>query len=196
MGGRRTVTVFGAALVAMLAVSGAVSYACTNLATLNLSSNAGKSGDTITVTGSSYRMPTDTQTGVQIRWNGLDGPVLAEVRPDRTGNISATFTVPEAAPDNYVVLAVLKNGRGVDTSGTPARAQFQILGASGRPVPQQPPSAPAPVATGDGGGSAAPIALLVVLGAAGIGLFGAGLVAVARQGRRRELPAPTPARRH
>jgi hypothetical protein len=195
MGGRRTVTAFAAALVAVLAVSGAVSYACTNLATLNLSSNAGKPGDTITVTGSSYRMPSDTQTGVQIRWNGLDGPVLAEVRPDRVGNISTTFTVPEAAPDNYVVVAVLKNGRGVDTSGTPARAQFQIVGAAGRPV-SQPPSAPAPVAASGGGGSAAPIALLVVLGVAGMGLFAAGFVAVARQGRRRDLPVPTPARRH
>ena len=195
MAARRTVGVLGAVVLAILTLTGAAAYACTNLATLNLSSGAGKPGETVTVTGSSYRMPADAPNGVLIRWNGLDGPVLAEARPDRVGNITATFTVPEAAPDNYVVVAVLRNGRGVDTSGTPARAQFQILGDAGRPVPQA-PSAPAPVATGGEGSSAGPIALLVVLGVSGLGLFGAGFIAVARQARRREVPTPTPARHH
>ena len=132
MTARRTVAA-GALLGAVLAVTGAVAYACTNLATLNLSSATGKPGDVITVTGSSFRQPADLP-GVMLRWNGLDGPVLAEVRPDRVGNISASITIPEAPPDTYVIVAVLKDARGNDTSGTPARAQFQILGGAGRPV--------------------------------------------------------------
>lgn len=195
MAGRRTIGALGTIVLSIVVVTGAAAYACTNLATLNLSSTTGKPGDVITVTGSSYRMPADAPNGVQLRWNGLDGPVLAEVRPDRVGNISATFTVPEAAPDNYVIVAVLRNGRGVDTSGTPARAQFQILGPVARQASPA-ASAPVPVVTGGGGSSAAPIALLVVLGVGGLSLFAAGFVAVARQARRRDVPMPTPARRH
>jgi hypothetical protein len=194
MTGRRTVALFGAFLGAILLATGAVAYACTNLATLNLSSGTGKPGDTITVTGSSFRMPSGVTTGVQIRWNAVDGPVLAEAIPDRVGNISATFTVPDAAPDYYVVIAVLRDARGNDTSGTPARAQFQIVGGAGRPVA---PTASGPVtaATGGEGGSTAPIALLLVLGALGLGLFGAGFAAVARQTRRSGAPVPAPVRR-
>ena len=40
----------GGAATAVL-VAGAGAFACTNLATLNLSSSAGKAGDSVTVTG-------------------------------------------------------------------------------------------------------------------------------------------------
>src|SRR5215213_10967073 len=101
---KKVTTVFGAAAAASV-IPGAAAFACTNLATLNLSSAAGKAGDTVTVTGSSFRMPVGVETGVQIRWNALDGPVLAEVRPDRVGNISADIVIPQAAADNYVIIA-------------------------------------------------------------------------------------------
>ncbi|MDQ3979952.1 MAG: hypothetical protein M3314_10400 [Actinomycetota bacterium] len=191
---RRPFALVGVFLGSIFLATGAVAYACTNLATLNLSSGTGKPGDTITVTGSSFRMPSGVTTGVQIRWNALDGPVLAEATPDRVGNISATFTVPDAAPDSYVVIAVLHDARGNDTSGTPARAQFQILGGAGRPVAAT-ASGPVTAAGGGEGSSAAPIALLFVLGALGLGLFGAGFAAVARQARRSAAPVPAPVRR-
>lgn len=40
--------------------------------------------------------------------------VLAETIPDRAGNISATFAVPEGAPGYYVLVATQKDARGVD----------------------------------------------------------------------------------
>ncbi|HEX6595414.1 MAG TPA: hypothetical protein VF045_00660, partial [Acidimicrobiales bacterium] len=53
---RKKVTVaFGAAATATV-IAGAAAFACTNLATLNLSSSAGKAGDTVTVTGSSFNV--------------------------------------------------------------------------------------------------------------------------------------------
>jgi hypothetical protein len=191
---RRTVASSAALAAVALAVWGAAAFACTNLATLNLSSGTGKPGDVITVTGSSFRMPSGVTTGVLLRWNGLDGPVLAEALPDRVGNISTTFTVPEVPPDNYVVVAVLRDARGNNTSGTPARAQFQVLGATAQPVPA-PAAAQLVAGGGTSSGSAVPLALLVTLGLAGTVLFGAGFVAVARQARRQETPARAPVRR-
>ncbi|MGH9284171.1 MAG: hypothetical protein ACRD0M_00645 [Acidimicrobiales bacterium] len=175
-------------------VLGAVAAACTNLATLNLSSPTGRAGDTLTITGSSFRMPTGVDTGIVIRWNALDGAVLAEARPDRAGNFATTITVPQATPDTYVVLAVLKDARGNDTSGTPARASFQVLGGAGKPAPAAPP-APLPLSAGAESSSAAPLALLLGLGVVGLGLFGAGFAAFLRQARGREAGVAAPVRR-
>ena len=186
------VAALGAALVLF---AGAGAFACTNLATLNLSSNAGKAGDVVTVTGSSYRMPTGVTTGVQFRWNALDGPVLAEVVPDKVGNISATITIPQAAPDNYVIIGMLRDARGADTSGTPSRAQFQILGGAGTAAPQPAVAQQTPAASASSSGSGVPLALLLGLGGLGLVLFAAGLVATARSMRTQSVPAAARARR-
>ncbi|MGH9224506.1 MAG: hypothetical protein ACRD2W_12180, partial [Acidimicrobiales bacterium] len=79
-------------------IAGAAAFACTNLATLNLSSSAGKAGDTVTVTGSSFRVNSTNvaaSDAVVLKWNGVEGATLAQVQPDKAGNISATFTVPD-----------------------------------------------------------------------------------------------------
>ena len=172
-----------AVAAATLAV-GAAAFACTNLATLNLSSTAGKAGDVVTVTGSSFAVGRgDAPTlPVQLRWNGVDGMVLAEATPDRAGNISATFTVPEGMPGYYVLVATQKDARGIDTYGTPARASYQILGPNGQSVVT--PSASAAAATlPSEPSSTGIIALTAALGLVGLGLFAAGFVAFVRQTR-------------
>ena len=93
---KKVTTVFGAAAAASV-IAGAAAFACTNLATLNLSSTAGKAGDQITVTGSSFRFNTQNLSAsdaVVIRWNGTEGSELARVMPDKAGNISSTFAIP------------------------------------------------------------------------------------------------------
>jgi hypothetical protein len=187
---RRGVAVAGGLVAAVFLLAGAAAFACTNLATLSLSSNAGKPGDVVTVTGSSYRMPSGVTTGVQLRWNALDGPVLAEAVPDKVGNISASITIPQAAPDTYVVIAVLKDARGNDTSGTPSRAQFQVVGGAGAAAPQPAIAQQTPVASTASSGSAAPLALLLGLGALGLLLFCGGIAATARGTHTRTVPAP------
>ena len=178
----------GTLLVATVAAAtlavGAAAFACTNLATLNLSSTAGKAGDVVTVTGSSFAVGRgDAPTfPVQLRWNGVDGTVLAEAMPDKAGNISATFTVPEGMPGYYVLVATQKDARGVDTYGTPARAAYQILGPNGRSV-ITPPAAAAAATPPSETSSTGIIALTVALGAVGLALFAAGLVAFVRQTR-------------
>ena len=93
---KKVTTVFGAAAAASV-IAGAAAFACTNLATLNLSSTAGKAGDSVTVTGSSFRVASGTAVSdpVILRWNGVEGTQLASVLPDKAGNISATFAIPE-----------------------------------------------------------------------------------------------------
>ena len=178
---RKGVIVSAVAAVAIL-MTAAVGFACTNLATLNLSTPQGKPGDVVTVTGSSFstRAPV---ADVVLRWNGVDGPELARVQPDKAGNISATFIVPESQPGYYVLTATQKDERGVDTYGTPARASYLVLGPNGQKVT---PPAPAPAATvvSPESGSGGIIALTVGLGVLGLALFGAGFTAFVRQGRR------------
>ena len=199
MGLRRKGSLFFGTVALTTVVAGVAAFACTNLATLNLSSAAGKVGDSVTVTGSSFRVPraTDavqTPSPVVLSWNGANGPVLAQVLPDKAGNISATFTVPEGQPGYYVIVASQRNAQGVDEYGTPARASFQILGPGGRSV-VQPTAAQSPGAVTSEPSSSGIIALTVGLGALGLALFGAGFVAFVRQARRREVPATAPVRR-
>ena len=185
-----------AAAAAASLIVGAAAFACTNLATLNLSSTAGKAGDIVTVTGSSFAVGRgDAPTlPVQLRWNGVNGTVLAETVPDRAGNISATFTVPEGAPGYYVLVATQKDARGVDTYGTPARASYQILGANGQSV-VTPPAAASAAAVPSEPSSTGIIALTVALGLVGLGLFAAGFIAFVRQTRATAAGAAAPVRR-
>ena len=196
------------ALVATTLVAGSAAFACTNLATINLSSSAGKPGDAITVTGTGFlanadEMPMDgmvmdmsnmpAMTGmavrspVSLRWNAPDGPVLSEAVPDRSGTISVIFDVPDTQAGQYTVIAVQKNPQGYDVYGTPARAPLQVIGA-GRP-------GSGAVGSGSQGGSGQStstgiLALTVGLGVLGVGLLAAGGVAATRLARvRRGVPA-------
>lgn len=202
-------------LSAATVLLGGTAFACTNLATINLSTSMGKPGDAITVTGSGFlanadEVPMDgmvmedtgkgatatmgTTTGlaarspVTLRWNGPDGPVLADAIPDRSGTISVLFTVPDAESGSYTVLAVQKNSHGYDVYGTPARAPLQVIGA-GQP-PGDPVRGAGPEGAAGQSGSPATLALTVGLGALGLGLLAAGGVAATRMvGGRREVPA-------
>ncbi len=181
---KKVSVVFGSAAAATV-IAGAAAFACTNLATLNLSSSAGQAGDTVTVTGSSFRVnarDVAASDAVVLHWNGVDGATLAEVKPDKAGNISATFTVPEGQPGYYVLVATQRDSKGVDAYGTPARASYQILGPNGQSVVQPVGSTAGNVGTETS--SSGIIALTVGLGALGLALFGAGFIAFVRQARK------------
>lgn len=183
---------FGTAVAAM-AFTAVAAFACTNLATLNLSTASGGVGDTVTVTGSSFRTATGDNPvmPVVLNWNGADGPVLAETTPDAAGNVSATFSVPEGQAGYYVIVASQTDDEGVAAYGTPARASFQILGPNGESVVAQPGTQAAVPAEASSSGI---IALTVGLGALGLALFGAGFTAFVRQARTNEAPATSKVR--
>jgi hypothetical protein len=193
---KKVMTVFSAAAAASV-IAGAAAFACTNLATLNLSSTAGKGGDSVTVTGSSFRVASATSNpgDVVLRWNGVEGTELARVVPDKAGNISATFAIPQGQPGYYVIVATQKSAAGVDAYGTPARASFQILGANGQSV-VTPAVSSAGSTVASSPSSSGIIALTVGLGALGLALFGAGFVAFVRQARRRDVPVTASVRKN
>ena len=188
MGVKRTTAVFFGAVVAAVVVTGVAAFACTNLATLNLSSARANPGETITATGSSFAVGEEGATAppVLVRWNGVDGEVLAQVTPDPAGNISATFTVPQADPSQYVIVATQRDAEGKDEFGTPARASFDILGPNNQPVQ---PVTETPASTGSDSSSAGAIALMAGLGFVGLGLFGLGATMFMRALPRRQVPA-------
>lgn len=194
-----------ATAAAGIVVWGAVAFACTNLATMTLSSSAGHPGDSITLVGTSFPVPrsgsTATATPVVLRWRSSQGPILATVVPDRTGSISATFQVPPSEPGHAVIVGLQKrlvpNPADPDAPpfvqdepGTPARASFRVL-APGEMAP--PARAPVGVVAATGEGTTALIVMMVLFGAVALSLFAGGVIAFLYQMRSRRMVAqPSP----
>jgi hypothetical protein len=187
---------------ALAVVAGSVAFACTNLATVSLSTNAAHAGDTVTIVGTSFPVARNRDlppTPVQVHWGQVDGPVVAEAVPDRTGTVSATFTVPEVPPGDVVIVVTQRRalepvdgGEGgpvqyVDEPGTPARTSIRVL-APGERAPSR-PLAGQVVAAGDGGSTTTLIVLTAVFGAIALSLFGGGFIAFLHQVRSRNLRA-------
>lgn len=180
------------AVVATVLVTAASAWACTNLASLNISSPSGNSGTKLDISGTAYA--TKGGSDVVVRWDSLTGPVLASIKPDATGTIHGSVTVPaDAKPGPHVLLATqdYTDAKGVTTAayGTPARAGFMV----GSPLTAGAPSEAAVTSVGaadPAGASSGLIALTIALGVGGLALFGAGLAVLARQARRGPAPAP------
>lgn len=170
---------------AIALVSASTAWACTNLATLNLSKPAGEPGSQVSVTGSSFSAD---GAPVKLHWNGDSGDVLAKAKPDSAGNISATMKVPADARPGYSVIVATQTSKDGPAFGTPARASFLVGSAAAAPSSEAPPSG-APAAVVDDGTSTGVVALTVAIGLLGIVLFGAGLSLFVRELRRRSEPA-------
>jgi hypothetical protein len=167
----------------------ATAFACGSLATLKLNRASATAGAEVKAVGGNYNTSPRAST-VQLRFNGRNGRVLWEGRPNSNGRLNALFAAPDARPGYYVVVATQTGPDGRPAAGTPGRAPLRLKRASrssrySGAVPGAPWVPP-------GGGSppadAAPVAPLTL---AGFGLLAAGLlgggVALARLGRRRRL---------
>jgi len=195
----------GAAAGAFLVALGATAFACTNLATLVLSTPKGRPGALVTLTGVSFVYPRASSglapTKVVIHWQSDSGPVLAETVPDRFGSISASFTVPEASPGIYILTATqltprVPAGAPPDAPpvlfaepGTPARASFEVLGADGRAAAGRSPAVDPVTDTPGDLDSSVWLVLTAAFGAVALSLFGGGLVAFIHQSRQAKVPA-------
>ncbi len=194
-----------AVLVATAAVVGvlaSVAFPCTNLATINLSTESAHPGDTIALTGTSFPVPRAASgqppTPVEIHWKSADGLLLATVVPDRSGSISATFAVPESAPGTVVIVATQRRAVAnpaapdgpptfTDEYGTPARATLRVLAPGERATTLVPQSDFVPLGTDTN--STALMVMLVLSGAVALSLFGGGVIAFLHQIRLRRLVA-------
>jgi hypothetical protein len=194
------------AIGALVAGIGAGAYACANLATLNLSTGRAESGTTVTFTGASFAVPRAstglTPTPVVVHWQWEEGPILAEATPDRYGSISASFTVPEARPGTYIIVATQKTPRrppGASPEhapayfaepGTPARASFEVLAPGAVAVERTPAGDAFDVPDSPGQLDATVwIVLTAAFGAVAMSLFGGGLIAFIHQSRKSREPA-------
>ena len=205
-GSLRWAAAAAAAIVfAALAGLAVTAFACTNLATMILSSGRGHPGNTITLTGASFIYPrpgsSQPPTPVVIHWQNENGPVLATVTPDRYGSISASFTVPEATPGIYVIVASqltprVPAGAPPDSppqlfpeAGTPARSSFEILPPGVNASVVHPPVVEQLAESSGDLDSTVWIVLTAAFGAVALSLFGGGLIAFIYQSRQSKLPA-------
>ena len=193
------------AIGAFIVGLGASAFACASLATLHLSTGSGGPGTTVTFTGAGFAVPRAstgrTPTPVVVHWEWEEGPVIAEVVPDRYGSISAQFTVPETRPGTYIIVATQKTPRRAPGAppeqapayfpepGTPARASFEVL-APGAVAVQRGPMIESEVSDARAQLDATVwIVLTAAFGAVAMSLFGGGLIAFIHQSRKSREPA-------
>lgn len=157
----------------------AAAWACVSGPALTLSKSTAQAGEEIGISGTGWRFKADPVT---IRFNALDGPVLATA-PVQAGNFSTNIAAPEGTkPGNYVIIASQHAPDG-SLSQQPARILLTVVGEAGAtPVLGEPAGAPdsAPrpaLATSDDSISGSTL-VLIALGVAGTGMFLAGLAAL------------------
>ena len=174
----------------------AAAFACVSGPVVNLSTISAKPGQEVGITGTGFQ----TTNPAVIRWNALDGPVLATVpAPITGGNLSSTFTVPPGTqPGSYVVVVSQTKADG-SLSLSPIRAVMSVTGEAGTaPVVGAPAAAADPtpradaLARSDESVSTGTLAL-VALGVGGVGMFLAGMAALFA-GRRGSAPEAARAR--
>ncbi len=175
----------GLAVTVGLVAVAAVAWACIPVATLEASPTEVKPGQQVTVTGAQY----GEKSPVVIRFNALDGPVLASLTPAKDGLVNGTVTIPaDARPGNYVLVATQEAVRGETTWGVPSRALVRVVGDGGAPVLGTAVSAPEtgrPAGLDRGDSSVGTGALVLTgIGVAGVAMFLAGMAAL-MTGRRR-----------
>jgi hypothetical protein len=155
-------------------------WACVSGPVVNLSTINAKAGQEIGVTGTGFQ----TANAAQVRWNALDGPVLASINaPITGGNLDTKITVPEGTKAGSYVLIVTQSRADGTMSLSPVRAVLNVTGDAGtNPVLGATASTDTGVradslARSDDSISTGTLAL-VALGVGGVGMFLAGMAAL------------------
>ena len=178
--------------IAALLVAASAAWACVSGPVVNLSTVQAKPGDEVTVTGTGFRQADQ----VEVRFNALDGPVVASMPRPENQRINTSFTVPPGTtPGNYVVIVTQTNPDG-SMSLSPIRALLTVVGPSGQtPVVGADTTSDAsdrmPALVRSDDSVSMGTLMLVALGVAGIGMFAAGIAALATS-RRGTTARPVP----
>ena len=146
------------AVLGMALASMSVAWACTGQPLMNLASaSVGEARSHARVDVLANQAVSGP---VALRWNSLDGPVLA--RADVTAGMPATLdaTIPDAAPGVYYLV--------LETSAGVARSAFEVAGPAAAPAPAN------PWAMAEPAGADRPLGSFE----AGLALLGVGLVGI------------------
>jgi hypothetical protein len=180
----------GAGALGVLVAVAAGAWACVSGPSVTLSTVHARPGEEVTLTMRDFRRADP----IMVRWNALDGPVLATFEHPGNGvPFQGTVAVPETAgPGNYVLVFTQQGADGKLTQ-MPVRNLLTVVAATGAtPVLGAPLSQPevreAGLVRSDDGVSGATLAL-IALGVAGIGMFLAGMAALFA-GRRSQVAEP------
>lgn len=120
--GKRCLVWLGLSVVAVTLVAVvSTAWACSPSASIGVQPNSGPAASVATVAGQGFL----AGKPVEIRWNSVSGPVLAE----RTGpTFSAQVSVPATAPGYYYFVALARNDDG--TIGGKSSAAFQVTAST------------------------------------------------------------------
>lgn len=111
-------------VLAVPLAAASLAWACVPRGTLTVDPTSAPSGSTITVTAADF--PRDT--GIDVRWNGQDGPRLA------TGTgpaFTAQVTVPSVAAGAYVISGATMDEHAPHSEG---RVAFEVTGSATSPT--------------------------------------------------------------
>jgi len=186
----------GVATAAAGVLMSAAAWACVSGPVVNLSTINAKAGQEVGITGTGFQ----AANAAQIRWNGLDSPVLTNVAaPITGGRLEANFTVPEGTkPGSYVVVVTQTKADG-GLSLSPIRAVMSVTGDAGtNPVLGAPAASTDSAVRADGlarsdDSISTGTLALVALGVGGVGMFLAGMAALFA-GRKSSAPEVAKAR--
>ena len=117
-------------LVGSLLATGSA-LACIPIATLNLSETQAMPGAQIQAT---IRQANSKAGPVELHFGSVSGPLLTSSIPEVNGGLATSFTVPQTAAGDYIIVATQQLTPGVTTWGMPARAVIHVTTPGGPPV--------------------------------------------------------------
>ena len=133
MDGRKRGLVGAVGVAAVIALMGAVAWACTPLASLKATPANGVAGTKVTLTGSSF----DSKGGpIKVWWDGAGRQALGNATVTGTGSFSFIFEVPAGATGGSHIVTATQNGAdGKPIPTSPVNMMFRVDGAAAAVAP-------------------------------------------------------------
>ncbi len=185
----------GLAAAAVAVVTTATAWACVSGPAVLMNTSTIKAGETVQIKATNFTKP----ESVVVRFNALDGPVLADLGAPRSGALEGSVTIPAGtAPGSYVLLFTQTTPDG-KPSQVPARSLINITGDSGaKPVLGATPASSGnrldSLATANSDSVSGGTLALIAMGVGGIALFMAGIATLMTSRRSSDSPVAAKAR--
>lgn len=124
----KTRVLVGAFVILLVLGGGALAFACTALATLDIAPGQAAPGQPVDVVGKGFSYNPVLYGPVEVRFNGPNGPVVYSGRPAvLSDGFEFSMSVPDVAPGYYTFIATQYDLFGKPRAGTPARGVLQVI---------------------------------------------------------------------